>query len=57
MNGGRGRAIALPSLASALEGMGGQSHVPAALTQEDLSYPLHRELRMPQGRSKQGWRR
>jgi hypothetical protein len=30
---GRGTGIALNSLTSALEGMGGQIHVPAALTQ------------------------
>jgi hypothetical protein len=38
-------------LISALEGMGGQRHAPAALPPGKTRYPLHRRLGGPQGRS------
>ena len=39
------------SLPSALEGVGGQRHAPAALTPRKTRYPLYRRLGGPQGRS------
>ena len=39
------------SLTSALDGVGGQRHAPAALTPEKSRYPLYRWLVGPQGRS------
>ena len=39
------------SLTSALEGVGGQRHVPAALLPGNARYPLYRRLSGPQGRS------
>jgi len=39
------------SLTSALDGMGGQSHAPAALPPGKTRYPLYRRLGVPQGRS------
>jgi hypothetical protein len=39
------------SLTSALEGVGGQRHVPAALLPGSARYPLYRRLSGPQGRS------
>ena len=38
-------------LTSGLEGLGSQSHAPAALTQGKTRYPLYRGLGWPQGRS------
>ena len=42
-----------PSLTSALDGVGGQRHVPAALPPGKSRYPLYRRLGGPQSRS--GW--
>jgi hypothetical protein len=39
------------SLTSALVGVGGQRHVPAALPPGMTRYPLYRRLGRPQGRS------
>ena len=39
------------SLTSALDGMGGQRHISAALPPEKTLYPLFRRLGGPQGRS------
>ena len=39
------------SLTSALDGVGGQLHAPAALPPEKSQYPLYRRLGGPQGRS------
>ena len=41
------------SLTSALDGMGGQRHAPAALPPTKTRYPLHRRLGGPQGQSGQ----
>ena len=41
------------SLTSALDGVGGQRHAPAALTPGKTRYPLYRRLGGPQGRSGQ----
>jgi len=43
------------SLTSALDGVGGQRHAPAALPPVKPRYPLYRRLGRPQGRS--GWMR
>ena len=40
-----------PSLTSALDGVGGQRHAPAALPLRKTRYPLYRRLGGPQGRS------
>ena len=40
-------------LTSALDGVGGQRHAPAALPPEKTRYPLYRRLGGPQGRSGQ----
>jgi len=39
------------SLTSALDGVGGQRHAPAALPPGKTRYPLYRRLSGPQGRS------
>jgi hypothetical protein len=39
------------SLTSALDGVGGQRHAPAALPPGKTRYPLYRRLRVPQSRS------
>ena len=39
------------SLTSALDGVGGQRHAPAALPPGETRYPLYRRLGGPQGRS------
>jgi len=39
------------SLTSAMDGVGGQRHAPAALTLGKTRYPLYRQLGGPQGRS------
>jgi hypothetical protein len=39
------------SLTSALDGVGGQRHAPAALPSGKTRYPLNRRLGRPQGRS------
>jgi hypothetical protein len=39
------------SLTSALDGVGGQRHIPAALLPGKIRYPLYRRLGRPQGRS------
>jgi hypothetical protein len=44
------------SLTSALLGMDGQHHAPAALPQGKNRYLLHRELGGPQGRSGRVWK-
>jgi len=44
------------SLTSALDGVGGQRHGPAALTPGMIWYPLHRRLGGPQGRSGRAWK-
>jgi len=41
------------SLTSALDGVGGQRHAPAALPPTKTQYPLYRRLGGPQGRSGQ----
>ena len=41
------------SLSSALDGVGGQRHAPAALSPGKTRYPLYRRLGGPQGRSGQ----
>jgi hypothetical protein len=41
------------SLTSALDGVGGQRHAPAALPPGKTQYPLYRKLGGPQGRSGQ----
>ena len=41
------------SLTSALNGVGGQRHAPAALSPGKTRYPLYRRLGGPQGRSGQ----
>jgi len=41
------------SLTSALDGLGGQRHAPAALPPGKTRYPLYRRLGGPQGRSEQ----
>jgi len=41
------------SLTSALDGIGGQRHAPAALTRGKTRYPLYRRLGGSQGRSGQ----
>ena len=41
------------SLTSALDGVGGQRHAPAALPPVKTRYPLYRRLGGPQGRSEQ----
>ena len=41
------------SLTSALDGVGGQRHAPAALPPGKTRYPLYRRLGGPQGRSGQ----
>ena len=38
-------------LTSALDGVGGQRHAPAALLPGQTRYPLYRRLGVPQGRS------
>jgi hypothetical protein len=48
---GGSRCIALLSLTSALDAVGGQRHAPAALPPGKTRYPLHRRLGRPQGRS------
>jgi hypothetical protein len=48
---GEQRYNATLSLTSALDGMGGQRHAPAALPQGNTRYPLYRRLGGPQGRS------
>jgi hypothetical protein len=45
------RYSSTPSLTSALDGVGGQRHAPAALPPEKTRYPLYRKLGGPQGRS------
>jgi hypothetical protein len=45
-------SFTLPST-SALDGVGGQRHVPAALPRERPRYPLYKGLYLPQGRSGQ----
>ena len=45
------RSIATLSLTSALDGVGGQRHAPAALPSGKTWYPLYRRLGGPQGRS------
>jgi hypothetical protein len=42
-----------PSLTSAIDGVGGQRHSPAALPQEEMRYPPFRRLGEPQSRSGQ----
>jgi len=39
------------SVTSALDGVGGQRHVPNGLSQGKTRYPLYRRLGLPQGRS------
>jgi hypothetical protein len=41
------------SLSSALDGVGGQRHAPAALSPGETRYPLYRRLGGPLGRSGQ----
>jgi hypothetical protein len=49
---GRGVEVQLYSfLTSALEGVGGQHHAPAALPPGKTRYPLYKRLGGPQGRS------
>ena len=43
------------SLTSALNGVGGQCHAPAALPPGKIRYPLYRRLGGPQGLSRQVW--
>ena len=45
--------ISTLSLTSALDGMGGQRHAPAALPPGNTPYPLNRVLGAPQDRSGQ----
>jgi hypothetical protein len=52
---GKQRYSSTLSLASALDGVGAQRHVPAALPPGNTRYPLHRRLDGSQGRS--GWAR
>jgi hypothetical protein len=47
------RSIATRSLTSAIVGVGGQRHTPAALSPGKTRYPLHRRLGRPHGRSGQ----
>ena len=45
------RYTSTPSLTSALDGLGGQRHVPAALHTEKTRYSLYKMLGRPHGRS------
>ena len=45
-----------PSLTSALDGVGGQRHAPAALPPGETQYQLYRSLGGAQGRSGQVWK-
>ena len=48
---GEYRNSSIPSLTSALDGVGGQRHVPAPLSPEKIRYPLYGRLSGPKGPS------